>query len=474
MEQLQLSLRTAQGSSDSLFVCADAGEHEECPGSREYSSGDGSFPLSEVSEHAFLDMQGKSGSGFGLGRSMASGASSRGFEAEDTSTLSGSTRGSHSMNQPSKHGDGYKQDWHSLSFVCEPKPAHPHGVAPMQLDYILNRNEGSGSPVSSLSALSSIQETPSSFTSPTISARREQEVQKQAHSPIPSQLDGMESGNGGITHPKTPSHEANTTTPADAAVAAAIIEQAQPSLTHTQFEEVTAHTAKCDLCNARNDSGMSRCLSCGWQSCHACTINNGCARTHNAGSRVHTCPIDRTQLVSSSSPKGRKKKNSQNRSKAQPKRDGESRNGPARRSQHKRGRGQSQPSRTRGGARKARTPSLSPDATVTPPPSFADDQSAFPVVDEPSSPGVDIEMMETEKYLEGARDLYAFSLEAYLAWVHEQRKRNPAQEWAYHASGGDNLHGYAQENATRAFEEYRYERARKVEVEVPRRKTGLL
>lgn len=64
-----------------------------------------------------------------------------------------------------------------------------------------------------------------------------------------------------------------------------------------EFEQVMAHTAKCDLCNARNKGGMSRCLSCGWQSCHTCTIARSCFRTHHAGGRIHTGPVDKDDLV---------------------------------------------------------------------------------------------------------------------------------------------------------------------------------
>ncbi|KAF9888699.1 hypothetical protein FE257_008457 [Aspergillus nanangensis] len=74
----------------------------------------------------------------------------------------------------------------------------------------------------------------------------------------------------------------------------------------TEFEIVTAHTAKCDLCNKRNTLGMSRCLSCGWQSCHPCTSARGWFRTHHAGTRIHTGPIDQSLLESSSRLKGKK------------------------------------------------------------------------------------------------------------------------------------------------------------------------
>ncbi|GES63599.1 hypothetical protein ATEIFO6365_0007028600 [Aspergillus terreus] len=76
----------------------------------------------------------------------------------------------------------------------------------------------------------------------------------------------------------------------------------------TEFENVAAHTAKCDLCNKRNSQGMSRCMSCGWQSCHPCTIARGCFRTHRAGGRLHTGPVRQEDLVMPEKVKGKKAK----------------------------------------------------------------------------------------------------------------------------------------------------------------------
>ncbi|KAL8994854.1 MAG: hypothetical protein Q9169_005301, partial [Polycauliona sp. 2 TL-2023] len=39
---------------------------------------------------------------------------------------------------------------------------------------------------------------------------------------------------------------------------------------HDQFETLTIHTAKCDLCNAHNTSKMYRCTKCGRHTCSAC------------------------------------------------------------------------------------------------------------------------------------------------------------------------------------------------------------
>lgn len=256
--------------------------------------------------------------------------------------------------------------------------------------------------------------------------------------------------------------------PATSAAAATITAvQSKPSLKRIQFELVTAHTAKCDLCNARNDSGMSRCSSCGWQSCHACTIKNGCTRTHNAGSRVHTGPIDQSELVENNLPKGKRKKGNGS------KRVTKSQKGPVRhgREQAQTSRTQSQTQTQRGqgqGACRARTPSpsISPslDATVSPPPFASTNSSGRQSViaslldDDAFTPStttdVDEAEAEMDRDLAGARNLYAFSLEAHGVWMQE-REKDPARRWYYQAYGLGDLHGYAQDLAARAVEEFR-------------------
>lgn len=47
-----------------------------------------------------------------------------------------------------------------------------------------------------------------------------------------------------------------------------------------QFEELQAHTAKCDDCDNRNSEGMSRCKLCGWQCCRKCQAIRGGDKTH--------------------------------------------------------------------------------------------------------------------------------------------------------------------------------------------------
>ncbi|RAH42284.1 uncharacterized protein BO95DRAFT_240588 [Aspergillus brunneoviolaceus CBS 621.78] len=68
----------------------------------------------------------------------------------------------------------------------------------------------------------------------------------------------------------------------------------------TVFDDQPARTAKCDVCDGRNTSGMSRCTVCKWQCCHNCTIRNGLRRSHIAGNVVHVAPITREELLQSS------------------------------------------------------------------------------------------------------------------------------------------------------------------------------
>ncbi|KAE8135808.1 hypothetical protein BDV38DRAFT_294247 [Aspergillus pseudotamarii] len=63
-----------------------------------------------------------------------------------------------------------------------------------------------------------------------------------------------------------------------------------------EFEELATHTAKCDICNKRNSSGMSRCLTCGWQTCYPCTIARGYFRTHHVNGNIHTGPTSQNDL----------------------------------------------------------------------------------------------------------------------------------------------------------------------------------
>ncbi|CAG8417772.1 unnamed protein product [Penicillium salamii] len=58
-----------------------------------------------------------------------------------------------------------------------------------------------------------------------------------------------------------------------------------------QFTEVAAHTAKCDECNKRNQSGMSRCKHCGWQICNQCKNDRGGDQSHASFGAVHVPEI---------------------------------------------------------------------------------------------------------------------------------------------------------------------------------------
>ncbi|KAI9845090.1 MAG: hypothetical protein M1837_005094 [Sclerophora amabilis] len=58
-----------------------------------------------------------------------------------------------------------------------------------------------------------------------------------------------------------------------------------PPMLHTNFNQVTIHTAKCDLCNRRNYATLQRCTLCGWSCCAPCWLERGGDGTHviNAG-----------------------------------------------------------------------------------------------------------------------------------------------------------------------------------------------
>lgn len=55
----------------------------------------------------------------------------------------------------------------------------------------------------------------------------------------------------------------------------------------TKFEDVPAHTAKCDTCNHRNSKGMIRCSGCGWQLCQACRQKRGGDLSHETFDCIH-------------------------------------------------------------------------------------------------------------------------------------------------------------------------------------------
>ncbi|KAL8736814.1 MAG: hypothetical protein Q9166_000180 [cf. Caloplaca sp. 2 TL-2023] len=62
---------------------------------------------------------------------------------------------------------------------------------------------------------------------------------------------------------------------------------------HTEFETITIHTAKCDLCNKHNTSQMFRCVKCGRQCCKPCWDSkggDGRHQLHNKEKLAYTGP----------------------------------------------------------------------------------------------------------------------------------------------------------------------------------------
>lgn len=103
--------------------------------------------------------------------------------------------------------------------------------------------------------------------------------------------------------------------------AAAASQEAESEATVTIFRNVTARTAKCDVCNGRNAVGMTRCGDCSWQSCHACTVAQGCQRAHSNGGAKHIGPTTAEALVylpAETAKVPRKRKASKKSSKAPP------------------------------------------------------------------------------------------------------------------------------------------------------------
>lgn len=332
------------------------------------------------------------------------------------------------------------------AILHEPRPTHPQTTVPMQLEYILNRSGRRSSAASSpLSRLPSGQDYSPSTVPNVLSSSSGQEptVSISDTLPHPPAVSTYETENRNDNNSRTPPQAATTTA---------------TTPIRMDFEPVTAHTAKCDLCNSRNDSGMSRCTSCGWQSCHACTIANGCTRTHNAGSRVHTGPIEKSKLLSmaaSSSSRGRVGK----RVRAQPRRkregdegegeDGRVQVGPTRWSKRQQ-RARNNPRSRRSGSKEDH--GVDADAASCSPP-----RSSPPGIGGSSSSSTD-DLSEREKMLQGARNLYAFSIEAWGIWAREQRTEDQNRRGG--RLGIENLHSYAQNEATRALEEYKREAGR--------------
>lgn len=279
------------------------------------------------------------------------------------------------------------------SVLAYPYHLHPNSPdSPMQLDFILNGPDKRSPPTPSSSRQTTItQSSESPSPKPTLPQRPEVEAESETNSSSPPPE----------PQPQLQSKVSNTS--------ASTTRQ-----NITRFEAITAHTAKCDLCNRRNDAGMSRCLACGWQSCHSCTLKNGCTRTHKAGSREHTGPVDSHELVKTSTTA--------------------SGTGSASRGRKPRGRGRG---RGRGGASRARIEKER-------------EREASPATNVDSSQRPDLTVAE------GARDLFAFVLQTFIEWAQEQKgkgREEPGSDWGLFADIED-AHSYAQERASKAYEQY--------------------
>lgn len=73
----------------------------------------------------------------------------------------------------------------------------------------------------------------------------------------------------------------------------------------TVFHNVTARTAKCDVCGERNTVGMTRCSQCGWQTCHPCTRAKGYTRRHGIAGAEHFNQIAEANLIPFFTPKNK-------------------------------------------------------------------------------------------------------------------------------------------------------------------------
>ena len=62
------------------------------------------------------------------------------------------------------------------------------------------------------------------------------------------------------------------------------------SLMHTEFKDITIHTAKCDTCNKHNTKIMKQCVDCGQNFCTPCWHDRGSDGTHmlNSGDKGYT------------------------------------------------------------------------------------------------------------------------------------------------------------------------------------------
>ncbi|KAJ5125820.1 hypothetical protein N7526_007997 [Penicillium atrosanguineum] len=127
---------------------------------------------------------------------------------------------------------------------------------------------------------------------PSAPVRNTRRVKSDVESPTPSGS-SSQSSNRTLTTKPPPKKSSHSKVPANkptnkATSRASSINRSLPLRPHQQerkalmvpFEELQAHTAKCDDCDRRNSEGMSRCKLCGWQCCRKCQAIRGGDKTH--------------------------------------------------------------------------------------------------------------------------------------------------------------------------------------------------
>ena len=69
------------------------------------------------------------------------------------------------------------------------------------------------------------------------------------------------------------------------------------SLMHTEFKDITIHTAKCDTCNKHNTKIMKQCVDCGQNFCTPCWHDRGSDGTHMLNSGDKGYAATKAQLM---------------------------------------------------------------------------------------------------------------------------------------------------------------------------------
>jgi len=70
---------------------------------------------------------------------------------------------------------------------------------------------------------------------------------------------------------------------------------------HTEWKQVSVHTAKCDKCSKHNTSVIQRCTRCNFQLCKNCI--------GNVGDQIHFADIDSLDWTPTNQPRGARKNN---------------------------------------------------------------------------------------------------------------------------------------------------------------------